>query len=435
MRFLFNISPFAISLINAITDRTIFLGMMTMRKSALILFSLSACFSSLSYAVNNNATRIVIAPTCLLSSVQNASLTHLATHDQYQLIKTNKKGIHALMKASHPHQAACGKFIDVTHDWQAVSHDISDKKQTNDFLINHFNQKHMALASHETIYKIKYQKEVNAALQLLNPQRMWNDLGFLTSYQDRYADSATGIEATQWVAKEVEDLAASYGRQDVTIYTIKTNGYEQPSVIAKIGNSNAPGIVVGAHVDTLSGQFSKKPGADDDGSGSVTVLELARTILSNDMHFNKPVYLMWYAAEEEGLVGSRNVVAEFQRKQIPIDAVLHFDMTGYDPQKQLKMWLMDDNVNPGLESFVGDLIKEYVHRSIGVTRCGYGCSDHASWNQKGIPAAIAAEASMAGSNPDMHSSRDTRDKLSLEHMTDYAKLALAFTIELAEPKA
>jgi leucyl aminopeptidase len=33
----------------------------------------------------------------------------------------------------------------------------------------------------------------------------------------------------------------------------------------------------------------------------------------------------------------------------------------------------------------------------------------------------------------MHSSADTIEKLSLKHMTDYAKLAVAFATELAEP--
>lgn len=37
------------------------------------------------------------------------------------------------------------------------------------------------------------------------------------------------------------------------------------------------------------------------------------------------------------------------------------------------------------------------------------------------------------SNPFVHSPWDTLDKLSLTHMTDYAKLAIAFAVELGEP--
>ena len=71
------------------------------------------------------------------------------------------------------------------------------------------------------------------------------------------------------------------------------------------GNSDEPGVVVGAHMDTLSSAVSIKPGADDDGSGSVTVLETARSLLSSGMHFKKPLYLIWYSAEELGLIGSQ----------------------------------------------------------------------------------------------------------------------------------
>ncbi len=46
---------------------------------------------------------------------------------------------------------------------------------------------------------------------------------------------------------------------------------------------------------------------------------------------------------------------------------------------------------------------------------------------------MPAEAKFENSNPYIHSSQDTMEKLSLEHMTDYAKLGVAFVTELAEP--
>src|SRR5262249_37754543 len=98
--------------------------------------------------------------------------------------------------------------------------------------------------------------------------------------------------------------------------------YVQPSVVAKLGNSDEPGIVVGGHMDTLSSTFELKPGADDDGSGTTTVMGVARTILNSGMKFNKPIYFIWYAAEEAGLVGSGYVVKYFKKNNIPVDAVI-----------------------------------------------------------------------------------------------------------------
>lgn len=37
-------------------------------------------------------------------------------------------------------------------------------------------------------------------------------------------------------------------------------------------------------------------------------------------------------------------------------------------------------------------------------------------------------------NYNLHSKNDTVDKLSLTHMTSYEKLAIAFAVELAEPR-
>jgi leucyl aminopeptidase len=204
-----------------------------------------------------------------------------------------------------------------------------------------------------------------------------------------------------------------------------------------MGTSFEPGIVIGAHMDTLSAndyrsKHSIKPGADDDGSGTVTVLEVARILFASGMHFNKPIYFIWYAAEERGLVGSDYVVADFKKKNIPISAVIQLDMTGYSYQNDPTMWLISDYVDPGLTAFLETLITTYIKQPVKYTRCGYACSDHATWTQNGYPAAMPSEAAFQNFNHDIHTSGDTMDKLSLDHMINYAKLTIAFAVELAE---
>jgi leucyl aminopeptidase len=203
--------------------------------------------------------------------------------------------------------------------------------------------------------------------------------------------------------------------------------------LAKIGTGSEPGIVIGAHMDTLSGTFSNKPDADDDGTGSVTVLEIARTLLASGMHFKKPIYIIWYAAEEEGLIGSQYVVDQFKKQNIPVENVMHFDMTGYTYQNDPTMWLITDNTDKALTAYLADLINTYVKQKINYTACGYACSDHATWSMNGYKASIAFESKMETYNPYIHTSEDKMSILSLSHMTDYLKLGLAFAIELAEP--
>ena len=108
-------------------------------------------------------------------------------------------------------------------------------------------------------------------------------------------------------------------------------------------------------------------------------------------------------------------------------------MTGYDYKNEDTMWLMDDYVDTDLVSFFSQLITTYVKKPVKHSRCGYACSDHASWTQAGYKAAIPAEAAYRNSNPHMHTSQDIQAHLSLKHMTDYLKLATAFAVESGEP--
>lgn len=407
---------------------------MQQKSNKAILFSL-CLLSSLSFAATTQPSQshVVIAPTCLMQKLPVHYKT-LTTTASFSLLEVDNAGINQLIKAKKlAHGSGCGGFRDVTAAWNYFKEkNIAPLNKATSFLIEQTTPRssfHL-----KTNYRIQYEKEVNQLLNQLNPQEMWNDLTTLTNFDDRYADSDNGVKAANWLKNQVETIAKNNNRQDVSVYFVPTgNSYQQPSLVAKIGNSNEPGIVIGGHMDTLSSTFSKKPGADDDGTGTVTVLETARMILTSGMTFKKPIYFIWYAAEEEGLVGSSYVVSYFQEKNIPVDAIVQFDMTGYTYQNDPTMWLMTDYVSKDLTAYVETLINTYVKQPVKYSACGYACSDHASWSQAGFSAVMPFEASMGTDNPSIHTSRDTMDKLSLNHMTDYAKLGTAFAIELAEP--
>lgn len=295
-------------------------------------------------------------------------------------------------------------------------------------------------------YTIQYPDHVNNLLNQINPQNMWENLMFLTMFPDRGADHDTGKQAAIWIKNQIEVTARKYGRNDVSVFFINTRHegriLKQPSVIAKIGTSEEPGIVIGAHLDTVycegygCPEKNISPGADDDGSGTVTVLETARTLIASNLHFQKPIYLIWYAAEESGSLGSEAVVNYFQKNRIPIYAVTQFDQTGYSFKNDPTIWLFNSHTldyDSALTKYMETLINTYIKQPVKYTHGG--CSDELIWINKGYAVARAAEADYANnqSNPDTHGSTDTIDKLSLSHMADYLKLAIAFAVELAEP--
>lgn len=368
-------------------------------------------------------TRVIVAPDCLIKSI---SYKTLSTVDRLSLIEVTNEDVQQLQIAKSNHQTLCGGFIDVTNAWKEFNtHPGMDTKS--------FLKRYTVTETHShAAYKINYQDTVKRLLKQMNPQNLWSDLTTLSNFQNRNAKTLDGVKAANWIKEQVETLARNNHREDVQVNFIETRGYKQPSVVAKLGNGSEPGIVIGAHMDTISMFSSRQPGADDDGSGSVTVLETARTLLSSGLQFKKPIYFIWYAAEEEGLIGSQAVVAKF-KNQIPVAAVLHMDMTGYAPSNDPTMWLIQDYVNKDLTTYLKTLIDTYVQTPVDYTRCGYACSDHATWTNNGFNAAIAFEAKFGKDNPDIHSSRDTIDKLSLKHMESFAKLSIAFVVELAEP--
>ena len=62
---------------------------------------------------------------------------------------------------------------------------------------------------------------------------------------------------------------------------------------------------------------------------------------------------------------------------------------------------------------------------------GYACSDHASARKAGYPSAFVIESDFEHSNHNIHTTRDTIDRLDFNHMLQHARLTLAAVFELA----
>ncbi|HTM64346.1 MAG TPA: M20/M25/M40 family metallo-hydrolase [Gammaproteobacteria bacterium] len=407
-------------------------------KTSFAMMSFAVIIASSAHAAPQK--HLVIAPQCLLNTAQ-ITTTPLATKNGYNLMEVSMNDIENLAGAKHHTKQPCGGFIDVTHAWnnQHSLRAVTPAKFLNDQLtkpaVNQLTKK--------AAYKIQYQKETDALIKTISPQTMWSNLTTLTDFHNRYANSDTGVDAANWIKAKVETMAKESGHDDVTVYFVNTGSYKQPSVVAKLGTGNEAGIVIGGHMDTLKTEWPwlnrndsdtpHMPGADDDGSGSMTVMETARTILASGMKFKKPIYFVWYSAEELGLVGSQYVVQDFKNKHIPVAAALQLDMTGYAHQNDRTIWLMNDYVSKDLTAFLQNLITTYVKQPYNYSRCGYACSDHASWTSAGVPSAFPFETAMGNDDPYIHTANDKMEFLSLDHMTDFAKLGTAFAVELAEP--
>lgn len=274
---------------------------------------------------------------------------------------------------------------------------------------------------------------VRAVLPRIRDGEILETIRALSSYKNRYYRSESGAAVSHWLQRRWRGFT---DRTDVSV-DLFDQGYPQKSVIMTIRGTTRPDeiVVIGGHLDSIApgGTASKAPGADDDASGIATLDHVARTLLAADFRPERTIQFMAYAAEEVGLRGSQAIVRDYRRRGIHVVGVLQLDMTNYQGSDR-DIWLIDDFTSPAQNKFVIALIEGYTNATWGVDRCGYACSDHASWHRAGVPASMPHETRSRDRNRHIHTDRDTLEisHNNAQHAAKFARLAAAYAIELAK---
>ncbi len=75
--------------------------------------------------------------------------------------------------------------------------------------------------------------------------------------------------------------------------------------------------------------FYRAPGADDDGSGTVSILQVLRSLVNERFvpPYDVAIEWHWYAAEEGGLLGSQDVAAAYEKRGASVKGVFQMDGT------------------------------------------------------------------------------------------------------------
>ncbi|KAF0690612.1 Aste57867_18014 [Aphanomyces stellatus] len=266
---------------------------------------------------------------------------------------------------------------------------------------------------------------------------------FVHAFQNRQYNSTEGIASAGWIYDHVHALASL--RPDLTLSVRKfDHPWGQFSVIARVdpaptARRHSDVLIVGAHQDSVNWADWKNehlraiaPGADDDGSGTITILESLKYLLTSaTWHPTRPVEFHWYSGEEEGLLGSKAIAKDYAARKVPVYAQLQQDMTGWvNPDAPPTVTLIDDWTSPALNAFVVKVVDAYLDIPADFKTCGYACSDHASWFDAGFPSSFPYEDK--ADNPNVHSQRDTLATIDWEHVTQFAKLTVGFVVELTQ---
>ena len=108
-------------------------------------------------------------------------------------------------------------------------------------------------------------------------------------------------------------------------------------------------------------------------------------------------------------------------------------MTNFKGSESFDIVMMKDYTNDEQNKFIGSIIDHYVPGiKWGYDKCGYACSDHASWHTQGYPASMPFEATMDTMNQNIHTPDDTLavSNNNASHAVKFTKMALAYVVEL-----
>lgn len=217
--------------------------------------------------------------------------------------------------------------------------------------------------------------------------------------------------------------------------TKKEEQFFENNVCAFFKGSTNETVVVTAHLDHLGNHDGKiYPGADDDGSGSATLLAYAEMLsgLKNEGKLpRKNILLVWFTGEESGLLGS-----EFfsQYPVVPLKSIycnVNIDMIGRtDPEHEGKsdyiyvigadkismdLWIVIREAN---QSTASPLVLDTRYNDENDPNRYYYRSDHYNFAEKGIPVVFFFK----GVHADYHKPTDTVDKIEFENQTKVAQL-------------
>ena len=153
----------------------------------------------------------------------------------------------------------------------------------------------------------------------------------LTENGSRVAGSQENVLARNWLVSQLDNVSG--GLIDVDLYGPSNN------IIGKLpgtAGDSGPCVVIGGHYDSVV----DAPGANDDGSGVATTLELARVL--SQYSWDIDIYFCFWNAEENGLIGSRESAPMFVEEERDILVYYNIDMILVPhpeyPEEE-KMWI------------------------------------------------------------------------------------------------
>lgn len=228
---------------------------------------------------------------------------------------------------------------------------------------------------------------------------------------------------------------------------VNTEDLSDPNVIGLLEGTDLKNeiVVIGGHYDHdgILPDGTYFPGADDNGTGTVAVLELAKAFTAAKKEGKGPrrsILFIAFSAEEKGLLGSNFYV---ENPIFPLEhtvACLNIDMIGRIDDKHLDgnhnyVHVIGTNkLSSDLNPIVENANNKFTQMELDSTYNDpndpqrlYYRSDHYNFAKKGIPSLFF----FSGLHPHYHTVEDTVDKIDFPMMVKREKLIFHVAWDLA----
>ena len=268
--------------------------------------------------------------------------------------------------------------------------------------------------------------------------------------QDSLARTILDLQAfgTRYSYRPTCESAAFYlrGRLADLGYSVRMDTYYLPSPHTRSFNVEAtlPGAVVPesivvacGHYDSYSTNFDSAPGANDDGTGTAAVIELARVLRQSAYRWT--VKFLCFSGEEQWMLGSGHWVDSTAVPQdLAIAAAFNLDMFGYTPYDTTMLYMTRNAASLEL-SVLAESANAWYDIGLNVVNfLDEDCAgDNAPFWDHGYRSVFACEDSeygiWNGSDPAYHTPGDTFGYVRMGQVTRTTRLSAACIGALATP--
>jgi hypothetical protein len=230
------------------------------------------------------------------------------------------------------------------------------------------------------------------------------------------------VKGRELTRQYLTTVLQSYG-YTVERYKYRNNG---ENIIARLPATtrSTETMLVGAHMDSVS-----NAGANDNGTGTVAVLEIAR-LMKQTTERQQNVIFAWFDEEELGLIGSEYMAADWRKKGIKLTSVHTIDMMGWDGDKDRAVEIERPDGN--LWDYY-QMVNKTHGLNLKLTRTNSGSTDHVAWRSEGFPSVGLCEEWAGGdTTPYYHKKTDTWDTIDFDFLASSTKLFTAAVHDLSK---